>query len=248
MCIRIPLSRIIEKVDSLFNKNDYLEAGKLLEYWLKEASALKDRQGELSILNELIGYYRKVKNEAKALESINKALLLLDVLEQKGSITGGAVLLNCATAFKAFEKSDKALPLYLEAENIYKNLLDSNDERFGGLYNNFALALVDLNEFDKAIDYYYKAIAVMQKIDNGKQDLAITYVNLAHLFDQKGDKREKSVDCLFKAYELLNDDSIIKNGYFAYVLSKCAPSFKYFGFDKIATELETLSKEIYERS
>ena len=45
---KIPVDRIIDKVDSLFNKNDYEEAGRLLEYWKNEARAAiarKDMHG-----------------------------------------------------------------------------------------------------------------------------------------------------------------------------------------------------------
>ena len=44
----IPVSRIIEKLDACYNKNDYVEAGRLLFYWQKEAQNLLDKRGELS--------------------------------------------------------------------------------------------------------------------------------------------------------------------------------------------------------
>lgn len=241
---RIPVSRIIEKVDNCFNKNDYFEAGRLLEYWKNEAVSLNDTNGELAMQSELIGYYRKTDQKEKAFYSINRALELVKVLSQQDIPSGATVKLNCATAYKAFGEPAKALELYLDAEKTYIRTLNSKDERFGGLYNNMALAQVDLNDFSGALESYNKAILVMQNVQGGQADLAITYVNLAHLY-QKINEKQKITDSLFKAYELLNLEQIKKDGYFAYVCSKCAPSFEYFGYTVIAKELTKLSESIY---
>ena len=244
---RIPVKRVIEKADEYYNKNDLAGAKRHLEYWEKEAVALNDLNGELSVINELLGLYRKNGDDGNAIRVIERALILIEKLELKGTVSGATVYLNAATTYKAVGKADKALPLYEKTLAIYNANLDKTDERFGGFYNNYALALTDAGDYKKAEECYFNAIKVMEKAENGKPDTAITYVNLAHLYEQAG-KTEKITDCLFKAYDLLNDESNIKNGYYAYVLDKCAPSFKYFGYDKIANDMKKESKEIYERS
>ncbi|MBQ9355299.1 MAG: tetratricopeptide repeat protein [Clostridia bacterium] len=244
---RIPVKRVIEKADEYYNKNDLAGAKRHLEYWEKEAVALNDESGELSVINELLGLYRKNGDNDNAICVIERALFLTEKLEIPETVSAATVYLNAATTYKAVGKADKALPLYERTLKIYTENLDDSDERFGGFYNNYALALTDAGEFTKAEECYFNAIKVMEKAENGKPDLAITYVNLAHLYEQAG-KTEKITDCLFKAYDLLNDESNIKNGYYAYVLDKCAPSFKYFGYDKIANDMKKESTEIYERS
>ena len=74
---RIPVKRIMAKLDESFNRNDMAEAGRLLEYWQKEAEALGDKLGELSVTDELIGYYRKVGEKEKGLAAVDKSLALL---------------------------------------------------------------------------------------------------------------------------------------------------------------------------
>lgn len=245
---RIPVSRILEKVDVHFNRNDYLEAGRLLEYWLNEAISLNDKRGELSILSELIGFYRKQGDKDKALSVIERATALISDLEQDDGVSGATIILNAATAYKAFGLAEKAMPLFRKVEEIYKANLDSADVRFGGLYNNMALALVDLEKFTDAENAYLLALNVMQKAENGELDAAITYVNMAHLYEQFNGDRNKITDCLFTAYNLLNDEKIARNGYYAFVAEKCAPSFKYFGFNKIYDQLKKVSDEIYKRN
>lgn len=51
--------------DEYYNKNDLAGAKRRLEYWEKEANALNDFNGELSVINELLGLYRKKRNKIR---------------------------------------------------------------------------------------------------------------------------------------------------------------------------------------
>ena len=135
---RIPVGRIIDKVDSLFDRNDYVEAGRLLVHWRDEAIALNDKSGELAMESELVGYYRKQNEKEKGLTSVSRALVLVDELEQGTLASGATIYINCATAYKAFGMPKEAMPLYRRAERTYRQVLASDDARFGGLYNNMA--------------------------------------------------------------------------------------------------------------
>ncbi|MDY6367587.1 MAG: tetratricopeptide repeat protein [Clostridia bacterium] len=245
---RIPVMRIIEKVNDFFNKNDMPGAGSLLEYWEKEAQELGDKNGELSIQSELIGFYRKNNKKELAEKSSNRALELIKELNLEGTVSAATLYLNIATALKAFGSPEKAVEYYEKTLEIYNSHLDKNDTRFAGLFNNMALALVDLKKFDEATEKYFNAIEIMSNNEDGEPDEAISYVNLAHLYYDKGDDKNKIEDCLFKAYELLNKDGIKENGYLAYVLEKCAPSYGFFGFDFIEKEMKERSVKLYERS
>ncbi len=239
----IPTPRILDRVDALFGKNNYTEAGRLLEYWKTEAIALGDTRGELSMQNELVGFYRKTGEREKALAAADRALALVSELEQDHLASGGTVLLNCATAYKAFGKADSALPLYRRAEAIYKQTLPEGDPRFGGLYNNMALALADLGEWQAAEEACFAALAVMQKQPRGDAEAAITYINLAHLYEDCG--KDGIADCLKKAYDHLVSDKLPHDGYYAFVLEKCAPSFGYFGNDAICEQFKKEAEAIY---
>ncbi len=244
----IPVGRIIEKVDLLYNKNDLIEAGKLLEYWKGEAISLNDKRGELSITDELVGYYRKINDKKRALASVSQCLNLIDILDISDSVSSATIYLNCATTQKAFGLADIAMDLYEKAFIVYEKKLDKNDARFAAFYNNKALTLIDLNRFNEAFECYRKAIAICEKIDSERLNAAISYINLAHAYEQANSEKKPITDCLFNAYNILNGESIEKNGYYAFVLTKCAPSFSYFGYEKISNELITEAKSIYERN
>ena len=74
----IPVRRITEKEDEFLAKNDWTGAERLLLYWLAEADQYGDKKGSFAMNNELMGLYRKLGKEEKAMESAGKALALLD--------------------------------------------------------------------------------------------------------------------------------------------------------------------------
>ncbi|MCQ2455642.1 MAG: tetratricopeptide repeat protein [Clostridia bacterium] len=247
----IPIGRIMEKLDSYLNKNNYDAAEKHLRYWLMEADSSHDMRGKLAILNEQIGLYRKTEKETECLTSIGTALSLASSMDMNESVTYGTTLINAATGYKAFGKAEDALPLYRKAQIIYEEALDSNDERLGGLYNNMALTLTELKNFSEAEDLFYKAIKVMEKQENGELESAITYLNIADLIAARDglENGEKEIDnLLLKAEELLNTESLPKDGYYAFVCEKCAPVFGYYGYFLTEKELSRRAREIYERA
>lgn len=241
---RIPVGRVIEKLDSFLNKNDLVSAQNLLEYWRAEAIALRDKQGELSVLNELVGLYRKIGNKEKGLEAVSSSLNIVKELGQEEATSSGTVLLNCATAYKAFGMAEHALPLYKSAEQIYNKNLQPSDSKFGGLYNNMALALVDLRDFTGAEKAYLSALDIMKQAKHGELECAITLINMAHMYE-KCLRLEKVDDLMQEAYRLLMTESLPRDGYFAYVCENCEPSFAYFGYDDISEHLKKLYGEIY---
>ena len=245
---RIPVDRVIEKLDTLLNRNDMDGAGRLLRSWRDEAVALKDKNGELAVLSEMMGYYRKTKEKERGLESVKRGLELVEELELRGGVSAATIILNAATTLKAFGQAKDALPYYEEVLGIYREKLDPSDPKIAGLYNNYALTLVDLKNYEKAEKLYYSAIEILKNVKEGENDIAVTYVNLAHLYDDRDGDEEKIDDCMNKAYEFLNSDKLTKNGYHAYVCSKCAPSFAYFGYFLIDEELKKRSEELYARA
>ena len=246
---QIPVSRVIEKLDACFNKNDMDGAGRLLTYWQTEAEAQRDRRGELSIVNEMLGYYRKTGDTEKALWAVDRSRELLQLLHLEKTLSGATVLLNTATTLKACGNPEKAMPLYDETFAIYVRELDETDARFGGYYNNKALTLVDLGQYEQAEACYQKALAIMETVENGLPDCAVTQINRAHLYEAwKGIEAPEIAACLESAEQYLNDASVDRNGYYAYVCDKCAPSFDYFGYFALAAELKERAKNIYERA
>lgn len=244
---RIPVSRIIEKLDGHFKTNDLEEARKLLEFWQNEALSVHDLSGELSVVNELLGLYRKIYYKAGAEKAILRAEELLLQTNNESTVSGATVLLNTATTCKAFGMIEKALRLYENVYEIYKSKLSSDDVLFSAFYNNYSTALVDAGRYEEALDYYKRAVNITEKSVKTLLDCAITYVNMAHLYEKRDGLESAEIEkhlCL--AERIFDDERIEKNSYYAFVAEKCAPSFDYFGYFMTALRLQDESRKIYE--
>ena len=245
----VPQGRIIDKMNDYMSRRDYAGAERHLLYWLEEAKLGHDKRGELLIHNELVGHYRKTGESEKAFESADEALRLIDELDFDGSVSAGTTYINIATAYNAFGKNDGAIPLFEKAMAAYEKNKTS-PELLGGLYNNMALTLVALGRYDRAFELYDKAVKVMEDVENGKLEQAITFLNMADAYEAQlgGEAAENKIENLLDtAYEYLMDKDIRRDGYFAFVCEKCAPCFSYYGYFLAANELKKLSEEIYER-
>lgn len=246
---KIPVKRIIEKLDSFFKTNDLSGAKNLLEYWQEEAKNKGDLSGELSVVNEWLGLSRKTSNKQKGENAINRAIELVEDLGIGDTVSGATVILNAATTCKAFSLLEKAMPLYKNAQKVYMEKLSQNDLRLAAFYNNYATALTDVGDYILAEQLYKKAIAITSKQKSSLLDCAVSYVNLAHLYEEKENSlSERIEECLKKAEAILEDEQIERDSYYAFVCEKCAPSFDYFGYFMFAKELYEKSREIYERS
>ena len=245
---RIPTSRVLDKLESYYAKNDVDGALRHLLYWLDEAKALGDKTGEYQMHNELMGHYRKNGYKEEAIEHAQAALDLLGPLGISDSVSGGVARINAATVYKAFGMPEASIALFEEAESILTRFLPPDDARLGGLYNNMGLTLCDLSRFDEAKTLYEKALGIMKKQPTGKPEVAITYLNLANLVEAEDgpEAGEKEIFRLLDlAWENLMADENARDGYFAFVCEKCAPTFGYYGRFLDEAELKKIAGEIY---
>lgn len=173
----------IEQLDELLNRDRKEEAGAYLMDWYEEAVREEDWGSQITVLNEMMGYYRNMQNEELGIWSVNEGIALLEAHQMGMTETGGTTYVNGATTWKAFGRAKEAMPYYEKAFRAYGKCLDPSDYRFAGLYHNMALALTDLMEFEKAQKYYAKALQIMKKLPEGGMEMAVTYVNLACLYE-----------------------------------------------------------------
>lgn len=247
----IPTDSVIEKLDFLLSKNDYFAAKEHLLYWLSEAKSLGDGKGELLIANELMGLCRKLSQRDEAIKYSQKArdtVMKLGIEENVGAAT---TYLNSATVYKAFGRAEESIDLFQKAKEIYENNLNANDDRLAGLYNNMALALVDLKRFSEARELYEKAINVLKENECKEPEQAITYLNLASAAEAEHgllDAEDLISFNINKAMQLLDSVKEREDGNYAFVCEKCASVFGYYGFFHYEKELTERYRRIYERA
>ena len=247
----IPQRRVREKLDEYMSRRDYAGAERHLNYWLSEARQNGDLRGEFFVRGEMMGHYRKTGDREQAILCANESLNLIERLGFEGTISAGTAYVNAATVYDAFGMPERAAELFEKAKAIYEATLPETDGRLGGLYNNMGLAYMAMKRFGEAYEAFLKALDIMGKVENGTLEQAITYLNLANAVElehglEKGE--QKIGQYLDRAAELLDEPSTPRDGYYAFVCEKCAPTFDYYGYFLAAEDLRERARTIYERT
>ena len=237
---RIPVSRVIEKLDIYISSRDFNSAERLLVYWRGEAVSIGDNGGLLTVLNEMMGLYRNNGYNEKALEAAEEAVKVLAMTDFGGDPSTGTTYLNVGTVYNACGDPGKALEYYDLAKKIYSETLPPSDVRVSGLSNNRAVALARCGKFSEARDEYKNALRVLRGSKHELLESAVTWLNLADLAEKElgpGDAAEETESCLMKAESLLEAVPFEHDSYQSFVLKKCEPAFRYYGFFAFADEL-----------
>ncbi len=245
---RIPLSRVIDKLDESYSKADYNGALRIADYWMQEAKAGNDLAGQFAIHNELMGTYRKMGNKEKAFENAKAAFDLIERMGITGSISEGTALVNAATVCSAFDMPEESYEYFKRAVPIYESQLQPGDWRLGGLYNNMAVTLNSLERYDEAIGLYDRAIAAMELVDGSEGEQAVSWLNLADTYALKygNDRSEDRVSgCCRKAIELMDTPGLKDDVNYAFYCEKCAPVLEYYGFADAGKELLRRAEKAY---
>ena len=244
----ISMERVLGRLDEYLHSNDYASAERHLNFWLSEARAERDGRTELLLQNERMGLYRKLSRREEALGALREALAKIDEMGISHQVGAATTYLNAATVYCAFGLAGEGIALFERAREIYEAELPESDRRLGGLYNNMGLSMVELSRFDEARELYGRAIAVMQSVEGGDAEVAITYLNLATAAERELgllDADEQISEYLDLAEEHL-EKVVLRDGNYAFACEKCATVFQYYGRFAYGAEIAERARRIYE--
>ena len=243
--VSLPVQDVIRELDGFYAQGREAEAEGFLEAWQQKAKDCGDWRAELSFTSELLGQYRRSANREKGLAAVDHALALIRRHHMGETLSGATVMLNAATTMKCFGRAADSIPLFCHVCRVYAQKLDPMDYRFAGLYNNMALSYADVADYDQAEQYFKLALGVIRHCEAPGNDMAVTYCNLAEMYDKQNPEDKRVGECVEQAWELLNDPKLPRDGYHAFTISKCAPAFDYLGYFLYAKELKERAAKIY---
>jgi tetratricopeptide (TPR) repeat protein len=113
-------------------------------------------------------------------------------------------------------------------------------------YNNVSSAYQELGDSENAEKACYDALAVLDGDPEYNGEIAVTHVNLAHIYYDADNFDERVYEHMEKAWELLMDSNNVHDGNFAFICSKCHPSFGFFGYFEYERTLKEITERIYE--
>ena len=242
----IARERILTRLDEHLAKNDYAAAERHLLYWAEEARAARDPAAELLAESELMGIYRKCGRREDALAAAGRGIALIRRLGIAHQVGAATVMLNAATVYKAFGRTDDAVTLFREVKAIYEAELPAEDVRRAGLYNNMALALVDTGAYAEARGLYARALALTERAPEDAPEAAVTCLNLASAAEAElgPEAAAEEISLLLDRAEAHLEAAPVRDANYAFVCEKCAPVFDYYGRFFFAEEISRRAERI----
>ena len=195
------------QLDDYFAKSQIEQVEPFLCASLEQAKEEPDYGAYISICNEMIGFYRSISAFKKAFDAAEDVLLLMEELQLDRSEHFATTLLNAATAYRAAGNLKQAYVYYEQALQIYEGLIPPEDYRYAGLYNNMSILLEKMERNEEAVQYAERALAIIEKLENGEMETATTLTNLALLYFKLSDypKAQELLECALSLFECCGD-------------------------------------------
>ena len=243
----IDINNVLNEYDKIFDRNDVEGARQYLQKWLNEAVQWKDWKSEFTLLNEMLGLYRKLGMKAESIDTISRIKAIMSKQELNNEISTAITWVNIATALRMFGEYNDALDAFKIAQKTYNEKLEPNDIKFASFYNNFALLYTDMNMYEEAEQSYLTAIDIVNNNENTSGYLAMTYANLMCLYEKsKPDEPVIINSYQDKIMSIFNQSEMLQDAYMAFVANSISVVLAELGFTENAILLEEKARKFYE--
>ena len=177
------IDAVLRGLDEIFDAHEgATRAEPFLLSGLAGAERLQDAGAQLSILNELIGFYRSQSRHDESAEVSTRALALVADMGLTGTDAHASTLTNAATALRAGGRHEASLDLYRQALAMGEASMRPTDRRLAALHNNLSILFSEMQDNGQAAAELTAALAVLEasSVDPARDiDIATTCTNLA---------------------------------------------------------------------
>lgn len=171
------IDQVLSQYDALEETHDFDRIEHFLLNSLEEARSEGDDSSELTLLNEIIGFYRELGRAQDSVNFCREILLKMDAMQINGTMPYATSLLNIANACRAAGLLKESLIYYNEVIKIYDQNLSPTDFAYAPLYNNLALLFQEMQDFESAVGTLKKALGIA-KSSGDIIKVAISHTNL----------------------------------------------------------------------
>lgn len=192
------IDRFFQGLDQLFSQADMEQVEPYFEQSLKEAQQEQDIGAKITILNEMMGFYRETSQYDKAKQCIRDVLELIEQAGLCDSLPHATTLLNAANALRAAGELEQAMEYYNQVFALFEGRVAMTDFRYAELYNNVSLLYQEMRRFDMASQCLLNALAIVKQTPGKEFQMAVTLTNLGSSELQEG-KMEEAVAHLQEA-------------------------------------------------
>ena len=172
------VDEIITGLDFLFSEQRMTEVEPYLQQALQEAMEAGNSSAVITIVNELIGFYRDISQYEKSIFYCEQILPFMEIHGLKGTIHYATTCLNVANAYRAAGEWNTSLKYYEEVKRVYDRMLTPTDSLYASYFNNLSLLYQEMGDFEKAAQCLKTALIIIEAYGDMIK-VAITCSNLA---------------------------------------------------------------------
>ena len=198
------VEEILNGLDSLFEHQKMDEVESYLQQALQEAMNEKEDSIVITIVNELIGFYRDISMYEKSIYYCEQILPFMEMRGLKDSIHYATTCLNVANAYRAAGHWEQSLEHYHKVKMVYDKMLTPTDSLYASYYNNLSLLYQEMGNFEDAAKCLKTALVIIEAYGDIIK-VAITCSNLAASL-LRIDKQEEAESYLNRALQIFIED------------------------------------------
>ena len=172
------IGAVLRHLDMLFKEKELAQVEPYLLRQRQMAQAEGDRAAELTLDNELAGFYRSVSRASEAIAMADAALALVGEMGLAETMPHATTLINRATALRAAGQLPEAAADYQAALRI----VETEQEKgylLASLCNNMSQVDQTLGRHEAAIALLERALTALSALAGVDAEIATTHSNLA---------------------------------------------------------------------
>lgn len=180
------IQQVLNGLDQLFNNRESDKIEDYLSSHLEQALKEGEVGGAITLINELLGFYRDTSQYDKAEAYCEKLLPFMERAGLKDTVHYGTSCINIANVYRASGRLEDSLAHYQKVFEVYDRVLEKNDFLYASLYNNLSLLYQEMQQFDRASEALQSAMEIVKGYPEAVVELAVTYTNLAASYVKEG--------------------------------------------------------------
>ena len=154
------VEKILEQLDALLAQRRTNEIEGFLLEKMEESVTQGDTGSLITLMNELIGYYRENGEFERALAYCKQVLQVAVEAGLSGTIPYATTLLNVANSCRAAGLFREAMMYDDKVREIYANNIEDTDFRYVNLYHNMGVLFQEMGDYESACDCMERALSI----------------------------------------------------------------------------------------
>lgn len=199
------VEKTLEQLDALLAQHRTNEIEGFLLEKMEEAVTCEDTGSLITLMNELIGFYRENGEFEKALAYCKEVLQVAVGAGLSGTIPYATTLLNVANSCRAAGLLREAMMYDQKVREIYANNIEDTDFRYVNLYHNMGVLFQEMGDYESACDCMERALSIAALYHEARVETAIVYTSLATC-QLKLMRYQEAIENLRRAFTLFEQD------------------------------------------